>query len=140
MNTMMWMGLLGGTVERLKATMRQRIAGIVVVAAGAIFIACAVGFALAATHMWLSLHMAEHLAALSIAGSLGLVGLVVIAVGRRRACAPMPPIDVAGQVDLAAKRARQETASALDSHLPTALLGALVLGLAAGLLRPKGKD
>lgn len=140
MNAMMWMGLLGGTIDRVKATIRQRIAGVVIVAAGAIVLACAVGFALAAIHMWLSLRMPDYLAALSIAGGLALVGLIVIVAGRQRARTPMPPVDVAGQVDRAAERARQETATALNSHLPTALLTALVLGLAAGLLRPKGRD
>ena len=139
MNATMWMGLLGGTIDRVKEGIRQRVAGLVVMAAGAIVLVCAVGFGLAAAHMWLSTRMADYLSALTIAAVLALVGLIVVVVGRRRTRAPIRS-DVVGRVEQTAERARRETAAAVSSNVPSALVTALVLGIAAGLFRPKRKD
>ncbi|WP_316977073.1 phage holin family protein [Shumkonia mesophila] len=139
MNVMMWLGLLGGTVERAKAGLQRRIVGTMVIVGGAIVLVCAAGFALAAAHMWLSTRMPNYLAALTIAGGLALVGLIVVAVGRQRARSPARSPDVAARVERVADRARQETLSAVNENVLSAVVTALVLGVVAGLLRPRGR-
>jgi TRAP-type mannitol/chloroaromatic compound transport system permease large subunit len=137
MNAMMWLGLLGGTIERAKEGVRRRVAGTVVMAGGAVVLAGAAIFALVAAHMWLSLRMPNYMAALTVAGGLALVGLIVVAVGRQRMHSPAPRPDVADRVERAADRARHETLSAVNKSVPSAILTALVLGIVAGLLRPR---
>ena len=137
MNAMMWLGLLGGSIERAKEGLRRRIAGTVVMASGAVILAGAVVFALMAAHMWLTLRMPDHLAALTIAGGLALVGLIVVAVGRQRMHSPTHRPDVATRVERVADRARHETVSAVNKSVPSAMATALVLGIVAGLLRPR---
>ncbi len=137
MNAMMWLGLLGGSIERAKEGIQRRVAGTVVMAGGAIVLAGAIIFALMAAHMWLTLRMPDYLAALTIAGGLALVGLVVIAVGRQRIHSPIRRPDVTTRVERVADRARHETLSAVNRSVPSAIVTALVLGVVAGLLRPR---
>lgn len=140
MNAMMWLGLLGGSIERAKEGVRRRVAGTVVIVAGAAVLAGAGVFALMAAHMWLTLRMPDYLAALTIAGGLALIGLIVVAVGRQRMHSPTRRPDVAARVERVADRARHETLSAVNKSVPSAIVTALVLGMVAGLLRPrKGK-
>lgn len=137
MNAMMWLGLLGGSIERAKEGVRRRVAGTVVMVSGGVVLAGAMIFALLAAHMWLTLRMPDYQAALVIAGGLALVGLIVVAVGRRRIRSPAPRPDVAARVEQAANRARYQTLSAVNKSVPSAILTALVLGMVAGLLRPR---
>ncbi len=140
MNAMMWLGLLGGTIDRAKEGVRRRVAGTVVIMAGAVVFAVAAVFALMAAHMWLTIRMPNYMAALTIAGGLALVGLIVIAVGRQRMHSPARRPDVASRVERVADRARHETLSAVNKSVPSAILTALALGIVAGLLRPgRGK-
>lgn len=137
MNAMMWLGLLGGTIERAKVGMRRFVAGTVIMVSGAVVLAGAVVFALMAAHMWLTIRMPNYLAALTIAGGLALVGLIVVAVGRQRIHSLARRPDVATRVERVADQARHETLSAINRNVPSAILTALVLGIVAGLLRPK---
>jgi ElaB/YqjD/DUF883 family membrane-anchored ribosome-binding protein len=137
MNAMMWVGLLGSTIDRMRASVRQKISGAIVIAGGGVVLVCAIGFALAAAHMWLALRMPNYMAALVIAGGLAVIGLIVVAIGRARSNAPARRVDVEARAERAAGKAREEALSATTSHPPSALLTALILGLVAGLLGPR---
>lgn len=130
-------------IHRVRVGIRYRIATAAVLLCGAIIIACAAGFAIAASYMWLATKLPDYLAALSVAGGLLLVGgVVVLAANVRdrhhdRDVKSAPPPDTARQAEKAAESAVEAALSLAKNSPKSAVLTALALGVVAGLLRPK---
>jgi small-conductance mechanosensitive channel len=142
MNGPAWMASLGGAAHRVKADVRRRMAAAAIVLCGAVLLACALGFAVAAGYLWLALRLPDYLAALCVAGALLLLGGCVIAVTvarsrtRRGSAASGQCRALAAEAEDAADRAVREAMVQVRANPSAAMLSALTLGVVVGLLRP----
>ena len=133
---------LCGLLQRIKSGVRHGIVSAAIMTAGALLLVAAAGFAAAAGYIWLAAQVPDHLAALLVAGGLALTGGIVIAVAvvrsrpRNRHASPSLDTDIAREAEAAADQAVQSVLSEVRIHPLSALMTALVAGVAVGLLKP----
>ena len=129
---------LCGLLQRIKSGVRHGIVSAAIMTAGALLLVAAAGFAAAAGYIWLATQVPDHLAALLVAGGLALTGGIVIAVAvvRSRHASPSLDTDIAREAEAAADQAVQSVLSEVRIHPLSALMTALVAGVAVGLLKP----
>lgn len=135
-------GALDGVKARVQDRYRRGIQAAAIALCGGLFILGALGFAVAAGYIWLSMEMPAHQAALVTAGVLFLAGCVVFAVARGRNRAPQRPAagdttsDLAAQADDAAREAFRGVVSQVQGSPLSTVATAVALGAVVGLLRP----
>lgn len=136
------LALMSGIVDRFRDWMRRCVTSAILALGGAVLILCAFGFAIVGAFMWLSARLPDHLAALSVAGALAVIGAVVIAVavafGRRRSHRGISTVnqELSAELENEAYRAVQATLNEIKANPSAALMTAVTLGFIIGLLGP----
>lgn len=126
---------------RFGDAVRYRLITLGILIVGAVLMTAAIGFAVAGGFMWLSSLMPGYLAALSVAGMLCLLGMLVVAVaagrgGNKIRMRDEAPDKMAGP-DFAPDQIVHAVLSAAADKPVQAIAAATVLGFVVGLLRPK---
>lgn len=133
-----WIGLL----RRLRGDIRYRLTSMAIVTTGVLFIAAAVGLAIAGGFLWLSTQIPSHLAALVVAGGLFLIGAVTISVALLRNGRPTRTPDNPGptpeaNAEFISQRMTQVALAEVAKAPIKAAFAAVALGVIVGLLRAK---
>ena len=146
MNILSCLETMSARVADLRNGVRHVVLTMAVLTMAAAIMACAGGFAVAATYMWLETRMSGPAAALCVAGGLALAGLAIAAIallrGRRRgrtAVSAQPKPSVRETRDLT-DMATREVMSKVSESPGMAVLSAVALGVVVGLLRPDQND
>lgn len=133
-----WIGLF----RRLRGNIRYCLTSMAILTTGVLFIAAAVGLAVAGGFLWLSTQMPSHLAALAVAGGLFLIGAVAISVALLRNGSPTPKSDTPGptpeaNAEFISQRMMQAALAEVAKTPIKAAFAAVALGVIVGLLRAK---